>query len=133
MPPTPSAVHEIKYAADTGVTIDTHLRREGARDLHPPTTKTVAETSEGSVDALVKELEGILQNIPQTDESSADIYGLDVGVFFGSDNIQWRNGASEGCGGATAENEPTAEQKTKFRRAVEISDELVALGVAEGN
>ena len=132
-PPKPSAIHEIKCAADTGVTIDTHVRPEGSRDLHPPTTKKVADAQGSKVDALVGELEGILKKIPQSDESSADMYGLDIGIFFGSDAVQWRNGASEGCDAAPAENAPSDAQQKQFKRAVEISEELVALGAAEGN
>lgn len=133
MPPKPSAIHEIKYAADTGVTIDSHVRPEGSRDLHGPTTKKVGNDKATKVDALVSELEGILQTIPQSDESSADIYALDIGIFFGNDDVQWRNGAAEGCDAGTPENAPSEAQKEKFKRAVEISEELVALGAAEGN
>lgn len=134
MPPKPSAIHEIKYAEDTGVTIDTRVRPEGSRDLHGPTTKTVDADAHGStVEALVSELKGILQDIPQSDESSADIYGLDIGILFGSDQVQWRNGAFEGCDAGGADTAPSKEQKAKFERAVEISEELVALGVAQGN
>jgi hypothetical protein len=81
----------------------------------------------------VVELEEILQDIPQSDERSADMYGLDIGIVFGSDQVQWRNGASEGCDAASAEDAPSEAQKDKFKRAVEISEELVALGAAEGN
>lgn len=132
MPPKPSAIHEIKYAEDTGVTIDTHVRPEGSRDLHGPTTKTVADAHGSTVDTLVSELEDLLQAIPQSDERSADIYGLDIGIFFGSDQVQWRNGAFEGCDAGTADDAPSEAQKDKFKRAVEISEELVALGAAEG-
>ena len=127
-PPKPTAIHEIKYAADTGVTIDTHVRSAGA-----PTSTTVADTQHSAVDALVTELEGILAGLPQADERAADIYGRDVGIFFGSDALQWRNSASEGCGAAEPETPPTEAQKQQFRRAVEISEELVALGAAQGD
>jgi hypothetical protein len=134
VPPKPSAIHEIKYADDTGVTIDTQVRPEGSRDLHGPTTKTVADAHGSKVDTLVSELEGILQDLPQSDERSADIYGLDIGIFFGSDQVaQWRNGAFEGCDAGSADDAPSEAQKDKFKRAVEISEELVALGAAEGN
>ena len=133
VPPKPSAIHEIKYAEDTGVTIDTHVRPEGSRDLHGPTKKTVADAHGSTVDALVEELEGILQVIPQSDESSADIYGRDIGIFFGSDQVQWRNGAFEGCDAGPTEDGPSDAQKDKFKRAVEISEELVALGAAQGD
>ena len=71
------------------------------------------------------------------DERSADLYGLDVGIFFGSDDLQWRNATFEGCGAGAAEDEgasvPTAEEREAFQRAVQISEELVALGAAQGN
>jgi len=131
--PNPSAIHEIKCAADTGVTIDTHVRPEGSRNLDPPTKKKVPDAQGSEVDTLVEELEQILKDIPQSDESSADIYGLDIGILFGSDDIQWRNGAFEGCDAGAPENAPTEEQKESFRRAVKITEELAALGAAEGN
>ena len=119
------------------MTIDTHVRSEGSRDLHGPTTKTVdvgADAHGSTVDALISELEGLLQAIPQSDERNADIYGLDIGIFFGSDQLQWRNGASEGCDAGPADDGgPSEAQKDKFKRAVEISEELVALGAAQGN
>ena len=115
------------------MTIDTHVRPEGSRDLHGPTTKKVADTHGSTVDTLVSELEGILKDIPQSDERSADLYGLDIGIFFGSDQLEWRNSASEGCDGTTTEDGPSEAEKDKFKRAVEISEELVALGAAEGD
>ena len=113
--------------------MNTHVRPAGARDLDPPTTRTVADAHGSKVDALVAELETILKVLPQSDERSADMYGLDIGIFFGTDAVEWRNGAFEGCDAAPAEDAPTEAQKTQFKRAVEISEELVALGVAEGN
>ncbi len=115
------------------MTIDTHIRPEGSRDLQGPTTKTVAGSHGSTVDALVSELEELLQGIPQSDERSADIYGLDIGIFFGSDQVQWRNGAFEGCDAGAAGDAPSDDETNKFKRAVAISEELVALGAAEGN
>jgi len=45
-------------------------------------------------------------------------------IFWGSDELQWRNGAPDGCSGTKSEVQPTPEQKDKFKRAVAIVTEL---------
>lgn len=39
--------------------------------------------------------------------------------------MEWCNGGPQGCGGGTSTVQATEEQKTKFKRAVEIVKELV--------
>jgi len=51
---------------------------------------------------------------------------LNTSIFFGSDELQWGNGGPQGCGGGRSEVQPTAEQKEKFKRAVEIVKQLTA-------
>ena len=70
---------------------------------------------------LVVELHGILKELPTGTESlsgSEDIYGLDTSIAWGSEDLQWMNGAPSGCGGGTSSIQPTYEQKAKFMRAV---------------
>jgi len=77
-------------------------------------------------ESLVNELHGILKELPtESPPGSEDIYGLDTSIAWGSDDLQWMNGAPDGCGGGTSSIQPTEEQKTKFRRAVEIVTTLV--------
>lgn len=37
----------------------------------------------------------------------------------------WMNGGPQGCGGGSSEVQATDEEKSKFRRAVEIVNELI--------
>jgi hypothetical protein len=83
---------------------------------------------DASFNALTEELQSILKSIPKGDhESGEDIYGLDTSVVWGSDDFEWYNVSSGGCGGAS-NVQVTDEHKKKFKRALEIADELVAKG-----
>ena len=76
--------------------------------------------------ALVNELKDILKSIPtESPPGSEDIYGLDTSIAFGSDSLMWMNGGPSGCGGGTSTVKATAEDKQKFKRAVEIVEQLV--------
>lgn len=82
-----------------------------------------------SADKLVKELQSILKTLPVEDPlGSEDIYGLDTSIMWGSDDFTWVNGGAEGCGG-TSKVKATDEEKVKFKRALEIADKLVAIGI----
>jgi hypothetical protein len=78
-----------------------------------------------SVDELVKELQDILRSIPTGD--GGDIYGMDTGIMWGSDDLVWNNTGSGGCGEGS-DVQATEEHKVKFKRALEIADVLVAKG-----
>jgi len=79
-----------------------------------------------TAEALIDELHGILKELPmESPPGSEDIYGLDTSIAWGSDDLQWMNGAPVGCGGGTSTIQPTEEQKAKFKRAVEIVHKLV--------
>ena len=47
-------------------------------------------------------------------------------VETGSEDMQWKNGASGGCGSTKSKKEATDEEKKKFGRAVEIVHKLVS-------
>ncbi|KAI0644161.1 hypothetical protein C8Q79DRAFT_913666, partial [Trametes meyenii] len=55
-----------------------------------------------------------------------DIYGLDTRIAFGSEDLERQNGSPQGCGHGESLVKPTEEDKTKFKRAVEIVKELQA-------
>lgn len=75
--------------------------------------------------ALVDELHGILRNLPtEQPPGSQDIYGMDVGIQWGSDDLEWANGGPEGCSGGFSTVQATDEQRAKFKRAVEIVNKL---------
>lgn len=66
-----------------------------------------------------------MQDLPtEQPPGSEDIYGLDTGLAFGSDELEWSNGGPQGCGGGTSFVQVTAEQKERFKRAVEIVNHL---------
>lgn len=72
------------------------------------------------------ELYTILKSLPvESPPGSEDIYGLDTSIAFGSDDIMWQNGGPQGCGGGHSTVQATAEDKTKFKRAVDIVEKLV--------
>lgn len=76
--------------------------------------------------ALVDELQEILKSIPTEEPlGSEDIYGLNTGIMWASDDLVWANGGPEGCVGGESMVQATQEQKVKFKRAVEIVKELV--------
>lgn len=98
----------------------------------------------------MEELHSILKEIPtELPPGSEDIYGLDTGIMWGSEDLEWavscpslcprryliqfiwaisQNGGPSGCGGGTSDVQPTPEQKAKFKRAVDIVTELTANG-----
>ncbi|KAG6835244.1 hypothetical protein H0H93_003580, partial [Arthromyces matolae] len=57
---------------------------------------------------------------------SEDIYGLDTSIAWGSEDLEWVNGGPQGCGGGPSEVQATDEQKAKFKRAVDIVQELTS-------
>lgn len=84
---------------------------------------------DSSVDKLIEELQSILKSIPtENPRGSEDIYGLNTSIMWGSDELEWQNLGSQGCGGKS-DVQATDEDKKKFKRALEIADELVAKGV----
>ena len=124
-PPTPSAIHTItSNPATSSLFINSAVRPSGTPSLLEQGPKTLAH--DDSTQQLVGELVTILKSIPvESPPGSQDIYGLDTSIAFGSEEIEWINGGPQGCGGGESEVQPTEEQKAKFRRAVEIVNQLV--------
>lgn len=130
-PPTPSAIYTLsKSAAQTHILIASAARPDGSPSLSEAAPKSLSLT-DSDVDAdsqkLVDELHGILKTIPtESPPGSEDIYGLDTSIAWGSDDIMWMNGGPSGCGGGTSEVQATDADKKKFKRAVEIVNQLIA-------
>lgn len=80
----------------------------------------IASDSPKNVDARVAELESILKELPMDPSGSEDIYGMDIGITFMSNNLEWMNSAPQGCSPGFSTVQVSEEQKAKFRRAVEI-------------
>ena len=124
-PPTPNFIHTITLPLNSDcLTVASSVRPSGTpglQDIAPKFVKVKDDT-----ESLVNELHGILKKLPtESPPGSEDIYGLDTSIAWGSDDLQWMNGAPGGCGGGTSSVRPTDEEKAKFRRAVEIVTTLV--------
>ncbi|EPT01889.1 hypothetical protein FOMPIDRAFT_1161101 [Fomitopsis schrenkii] len=125
-PPTPSAIYTITGTpSQPSWNITAAVRPDGTPSLQDEQRKTLAAT-DASATALVSELHAILKDLPtEQPPGSEDIYGLDTSIAFGSDDLMWMNGGPAGCGGGTSAVQATAEEKTKFKRAVKIVQELI--------
>lgn len=101
------------------------VRPSGTPTLQDALPKALAVSETGTA-ALLDELHTILTTIPtESPPGSEDIYKLDTSIAYGSEELQWMNGGPRGCGGGTSSVQPTAEDKAKFARAVEIVHKLV--------
>ena len=101
------------------------MRTEGTLSLQDLAPKEIKSNEEHTA-TLLEELYCILKTIPtEIPPGSEDIYGLDISITWGSDDLQWMNGAPDGCIQGHSEVQPTEEEKAKFKRAVNIFNELV--------
>jgi hypothetical protein len=124
-PPTPNAVYTVTQPLnETKLAITAAVRPSGTPSLQDAGPKSLNQ--DDSTTALVDELHEILKSIPMEDpKGSEDIYGMDTSIAWGSDDLEWYNGGPQGCGGGNSTVKATAEDKAKFKRAVEIVNELV--------
>jgi len=123
-PPTPSAVHVLSRSKDSpsDLVISTAVRPDGQASLAQASDKRVEVDSHA---ALIDELHSLLKGLPtESPPGSEDIYGLDTSIAWGSDDLEWANGGPAGCGGGHSETQASEEDKKKFKRAVEIVNEL---------
>ncbi|KDQ19684.1 hypothetical protein BOTBODRAFT_80673, partial [Botryobasidium botryosum FD-172 SS1] len=124
-PPNPSAIYSLARQSNnpSKIFIQSQIRPDGTPTLQDPKNKEL-DIGHASTSELIDELEGILKKLPQFPPGSADAYGLDTGIFWQSDNLQWMNSGPQGCGGGFGGEEVTKEQKEQFKRAVDIINEL---------
>lgn len=128
-PPTPSAIHTLtKSAPQTHLLIASAVRPDGTPVLQSAAPKALSFTdTDADSQKLVDELHDILKTLPtEQPPGSEDIYGLDTSIAWGSDDLMWMNGGPQGCGGGTSSVQASNEEKAKFRRAVDIVNELVS-------
>lgn len=132
-PPTPLARFALTREQDKPhIDIQSSKRVDGVAagpdSFAEPELKQLS-LSKDDTEKLVSELYGILKDIPtESPPGSEDIYGLDTGIMWGSDSFTWANGGPGGCGTGTSEVQASDEDKTKFKRAVAIVEELVKRG-----
>ncbi|CAE6474960.1 hypothetical protein ACGC1H_006217 [Rhizoctonia solani] len=130
-PPTPNALHRLIRSSDnpSNLCIESMVRPEGKPSLqqNPSKNLPIGDSSHSS-ESLVDELHSILKEIPtESPPGSQDIYGMDTSIMWMSEDLEWRNGGPQGCGGGTSDVQPSEEQKAKFKRAVEIVTKLTEL------
>ncbi|KAF4949174.1 hypothetical protein FGADI_9091 [Fusarium gaditjirri] len=109
-PPSPSLIIQIVTGDDDSVQVDlTQLFGGNER-------KIAAADNE----ALIDELYGILKEIAMGSPAGReDIYGLETGIAWMSEDLQWTNGNNvHGYGISSVQ--PSPEEKKKFERAIEI-------------
>ncbi|KAJ7054212.1 hypothetical protein C8F01DRAFT_1259957 [Mycena amicta] len=126
-PPAPMAIFTMTQAdgAPT-LAITTSERTPGTRVLGDAVPKSVTPDT-----ALVEELHAILKSLPtESPPGSEDIYGLNTSIVWGSEDLEWCNGGPAGCGRGTSEVQASDEDKDKFRRAVEIVEQLTEVPFA---
>ncbi|CAG7850506.1 SubName: Full=Uncharacterized protein {ECO:0000313/EMBL:CCA74295.1} [Serendipita indica DSM 11827] len=130
MPPNPTSIQTLTSAPENGQPSLLFKQTKRSHDQpklpdEPTIQSTAAVSKISQIDGLIAELEGILKKLPtENPPGGKDIYGLDIGLMYGSDNVEWMNAAPSGCGGGFSEVEPTPEQIEQFKRAVAIVEEI---------
>lgn len=125
-PPTPDAIYTLTQPLNSSeLLIRSAVRPDGTPGLQDALPKCISSEDEYTV-RLVDELHGILKVIPtEVPQGSEDIYGLNTSIAWFSEDLQWINGGPQGCSGGISAVQPTEDDKAKFKRAVEIVNELV--------
>ncbi|ODQ55734.1 hypothetical protein SAICODRAFT_28796 [Saitoella complicata NRRL Y-17804] len=117
-PATPRLLLEITSPGEGAPSIKSSERKQGTKVFKEQS----AEVSAEQINGLASELKEVLAGLPtEKPRGAEDIYGLDTSIFFGSDELEWRNGGPEGCTPGLYESDiqPTAAQKAKFKDLVE--------------
>ncbi|KAE8351127.1 hypothetical protein BDV28DRAFT_137813 [Aspergillus coremiiformis] len=128
-PPNPSAISTlIKSASESNIHISVAIRLPGTRTLQPQPPKILDSSDEETL-RLVTELSNTLRDLPtESPPQSEDIYGLDTSIAWRSEDMEWCNGAPAGCDAGESLVKVDDDQISKFRRAVEIVEQLVQMG-----
>ena len=127
-PATPTAIHSITRAAsENSLSIQSAFpTNPSASSEDQPKVLSFSGTDDQEHHSLVEELESILKSIPKEDPPGCeDIYGLDISIAWGSNDLQWCNAGPQGCNSFPSSVQPTEGDKKKFQRAVEIVNTLV--------
>ncbi|RBR24901.1 uncharacterized protein FIESC28_02319 [Fusarium coffeatum] len=120
-PPTPRLIIVID-GSDNDLKISVAKREVGSPDLTPASLKTIVF---GDHEGVIDELHGILKELPiEQPPGSEDIYRMDTSIAWQSDDLEWCNGGPQGCGGGESFVNVGEEEKKKFKRAVEIIEEI---------
>ncbi|KAH7409181.1 hypothetical protein BKA64DRAFT_389473 [Cadophora sp. MPI-SDFR-AT-0126] len=123
-PPSPSAIHTItRSPSSPTMSITSQQRLPGSHDLQPLPTKTIP------VQNYVEQIDqiyNVLKELPVDDPpGSEDIYGLDTGVTWSGNGLQWSNGGPEGCGSDFSNVQVGREETERFQEVVKLILEIV--------
>ena len=101
---------------------------DGDAALSEPKLKKL-NISKDDTETLVSKLHNILKTLPvESPPGSEDIYGRDISIFWGSDDLQWTNGGPGRGGTGKSETVASDKDKEQFDKAVAIVCELVKRG-----
>jgi len=130
-PPTPSETHALTRSKDKPdqLVVNSQYRADGTPSLQSADEQPKILSLDGSDkddnEKLIEELQDILKTLPtEQPPGSQDIYGMDISIAWGSHDLEWCNGGPGGVSGRESSVQPTAEEKAKFERAVEIVKQL---------
>lgn len=126
-PPIPDAIYTFAYTPSMpAIAVTVALRPDGTPVIASASPKSL--TADSASTSLVDQLYDLLHEIPARAPSGADddIYGLDTGIAWNSnDGFEWSNSAPEGCVQSFPPVRAPEDQKSKFKQAVGIVEELV--------
>lgn len=121
-PAIPNAIYTITRPKNqTTLNVSCAERSPGTPSLQELAPKALSHLD---AETLIDELHSILKKLPmESPPGSEDIYGLNISIAWGSDDLMWCNGGPEGCGGVS-QVKASEEQKMQFKRAVEIIEQI---------
>ena len=119
-PPTPSAIFTMASTPSNDIHVTAAVRPDGTPTLQDAAPKSLS-TADSKTLTQLNELQAILRSIPESNE-----YGMDTALAYRSNDLRWLNrNASQGCEtGSTFKKQASAEEKAKFKRAVELVETL---------
>ncbi|PRP77892.1 hypothetical protein PROFUN_08566 [Planoprotostelium fungivorum] len=120
-PSFPRVVIEISLAEDTfdnGANVFVSRQEDNME-------KRQQTLSVDKAEALRDEIKALLSKLPPAD-GEWDIYQLDKGIFFGSEELQWSNMPQQGCN-VRETGQASDTDKSHFAKAVEIIEKAANL------
>ncbi|KAK5992166.1 hypothetical protein PT974_05566 [Cladobotryum mycophilum] len=119
IPPRPTAIYTVtrdNAASSIEVTVQT------AENSMEPASK---EFPVKDYEARINRILGILKQLPtENPPQSEDIFGLNIGISWMSDDFQWVNSAPQGCIPGISDKPATDEEKVLFEEAVDIVTDI---------
>ncbi|KAF9043580.1 hypothetical protein BDZ89DRAFT_1034436 [Hymenopellis radicata] len=111
-PPTPNAIITVTRPLNQNtLNITSAVREIGTKGLAAAVPKSIPHPEE-----LADELHSILKELPtEQPPGSQDIYGLDISIAWGSDDLMWCNGGRKAAAEAKAPPRPLMSRRQSSR------------------